>query len=239
MTIWGLLNRRLTGDPAPPQRDRGCEAGARYCGVQCAAACDIGEGGGGGVKGLGSEGPHFGRLADRTAPARCIPLMSPAAGRMADVSFSTSLHATDRRGALGWHRGRRGLRLTQRRRATKSNEVAAECDKPGGPILLDAYRLRRYAARQTESSGWGGRNGSRSGQWTSWTTRPQWVILFSATVDVIRAIARSPRFYLRRHCALARPMMAPIRLVHQDRPVTAPRAGFAVFGVQVLHKWAR
>ena len=48
---------------------------------------------------MGSEGPYFAGLSDRTAPARCIPLMSPAAGLNAGISFFTSLHATGRRGA--------------------------------------------------------------------------------------------------------------------------------------------
>ena len=48
---------------------------------------------------LGSEGPDFAGLSDRTAPARRIPLMSPAAGLKASVSFFTSLHAAGRRGA--------------------------------------------------------------------------------------------------------------------------------------------
>ena len=48
---------------------------------------------------LRSEGPDFAGLSDRTAPTRCIPLMSPAAALAASVSFFTSLHATGRRGA--------------------------------------------------------------------------------------------------------------------------------------------
>ena len=62
------------------------------------------------------ERSHSSALSTRTAPARCIPLMSPAASKTAVVSFSTSLHATGRRGARAarWWLGEEFIKASTR-----------------------------------------------------------------------------------------------------------------------------
>ena len=177
---------------------------------------------------------------DRAAPARCVALMSPDAGLKATVSFSTSLHATGRRGAWG------GVLAGADWEVSTGSAVPASAFGPVIPMdvcLLSPYVALQLANQLTFLVQPAGSPSMRPPSGSKFDANDMGGdalhdsdVLYNMPTMVSRrrgllSTGGEParRSEQRRH-----PHSANARLVAQDRPPATPKAAFAVIEVHAL-----